>query len=301
MRANTAAQHSTNAPELYPVIAELPDMSKLSPLSGNDLAEVMEFLSIRPVHTVVMSSLIRDNGIESDQNRGKFFGYRGNRSQLVGVALIGHSTLVEAHTNDALRAFAFAARTSQTPIHLIMSDDDNASEFWRIYSGGSRQPRLSCKELLFETAFPYLVRENAWDIRNAVPTELMEVAEAQAEVAFRESGIDPMVRDRDGFLARVERRIEQDRVFVVYSDGKLIFKADIVAQTDDVSYLEGVWVAPEWRGQGVGSACLAKLNLMLLPQTPHVCLLSNVEETAAHRSFQKAGFRQTGQCTTIFV
>jgi hypothetical protein len=43
-----------------------------------------------------MKSFIIDNGMESNMNRGSFVGYRNANGDLEGVALIGHSTLVEA-------------------------------------------------------------------------------------------------------------------------------------------------------------------------------------------------------------
>jgi GNAT superfamily N-acetyltransferase len=248
-----------------------------------------------------MTSLINDNGLESDLNRGKFFGYMNATGKLEGVALIGHSTLVEARTDDAMHALALRARRSETPIHLIMSDGKAAESFWKYFSGNFGEPRLTCEEELFELGFPFLVQKCEWQLRYATLDELESVAEAQAEVALLESGVDPMARDREGFLRRVTRRIEQNRVFVVFQNGKLVFKADVVAQTDAVAYLEGVYVHPEYRGQGVGSECLAEVGLRLLTEVQNVCLLSNVKFGGAHRSFAKAGFRNTDRCTTLFV
>ena len=75
-----------------------PDLSRVSELLLGDTQEVLDFLSIRPVHTVVMTSFINDNGIASELNRGKFYGYRNADGEIEGVALIGHSTLVEARS-----------------------------------------------------------------------------------------------------------------------------------------------------------------------------------------------------------
>jgi predicted GNAT family acetyltransferase len=87
----------------------------------------------------------------------------------------------------------------------------------------------------------------------------------------------------------------------VVKDGDLIFKADVVAQTDDVAYVEGVYVHPEHRGKGVGSDCLGEVGLRLLNEVQNVCLLSNVKFKSVHSSFLKAGFRNTDRCTTLFV
>ena len=287
--------------EIGSFITISPDLSKVTELKLDDTREVLEFLSIRPVHTVVMTSFINDNGIESDLNRGKFYGYCNTSGKLEGVALIGHSTLVEARSDESLKALAFVARSAETPIHLVMSSGNDSATFWKYLSGGLNEPRLTCTEALFEISFPFAVQQCEWKIENADMSHLEAVAEAQAEVAFIECGIDPMVKDREGFLKRVARRIEQKRVFVVLDGDKLVFKADIIAETDDVIYLEGVYVTPEYRRKGVGSKCLSSLSLDLLSRVEHICLLSNVDFEGAHKSFQKAGFKNTDHCTTLFV
>jgi GNAT superfamily N-acetyltransferase len=284
-----------------PVIELAPDLSKVHELAEGELEEVLRFLSVRPVHTVVMTSFINDNGLRSELNRGKFFGYRNAEGRLEGVALIGHSTLIEARSDAALKAFAFKAKRSETPIHLIMSHGTAAETFWKYYGDGVSEPRLTCVERLFEVSFPFMVRTGQAGIRPAKMEELMQVAEAQAEIAFMECGVDPMKKDREGFLNRVARRILQGRVFVVFEGDTLVFKADIIAETDHVAYLEGIYVAPEYRGKGIGSACLADLTLNLMNRVENVCLLSNAEFENAHKSYLKAGFKATDECTTLFV
>jgi len=279
-------------------------MSNLKPaqiLTETDKQEVLEFLAQRPVHTVVMTSIIQDNGMENFENRGAFYGFRDAKGTLEGVALIGHTTPVEARSDDSLAAFALVARKSETPIHFMMSDGKAIETFWNLYAGDNRAPRLVCPELLFELNFPFLIQECKWDVRLADASELEQIAVAHDEVAFIESGSSPMAKDREGFLKRCQKRIEQKRTFVVFENGKLVFKADIVAETSDVIYLEGIYVAPEYRGKGVGSNCLSNLGRQLLERVENVCLLSNVEFKTAHRSFVKAGFKNTDCCQTIFV
>ena len=285
--------------KIFPPI--VPEMSRLRLLGNSDEQEVLEFLNVRPVHTVVMASFIRDNGMKNADNRGKFYGYRSVRGMLEGVALIGHTTLIEARSEDSLTAFALAARASEMPIHFMMSDGQTIETFWNRYADGKRAPRLVCPELLFELTFPFPVQKCRWDVRLADASELEQIAQAHDEVAFIESGSSPLAKDRVGFLKRCLKRIEQRRTFVVFENGKLVFKADIAAETSDVVYLEGVYVAPEYRGQGVGSSCLANLGLQLTERFENVCLLSNVKFKNAHRSFLKAGFKNTGSCQTIFV
>lgn len=280
-------------------IAAQPNRAEL--LIGAAKTEVLNFLSVRPVHTVAMASFIHDNGMESADNRGAFYGFRGANGALEGVALVGHATLIESRSEEALAAFASIARQSETPIHIIMLNGGAVEKFWKYYAVDNRSPRLICSELLFELSFPYFELGCDWDVRLAATGELAPVAEAHAEVAFLESGIDPLKKDPEGFLKRVLRRIEQKRVFVVFKGDELIFKADVVAETAEVIYLEGIFVAPKFRGQGIASSCLSKLSAELLCRAEHICLLSNVELKNAHRSFLKAGFKNTDCSATIFV
>jgi uncharacterized protein len=293
----------TQAPvsEVTRSIMITPDLSRVQRLTENDRQEVLTFLSVRPVHTVAMKSFIIDNGMESELNRGNFVGYRNAYGELEGVALIGHSTLIEARTDTAMHAIAIMARQSQTPIHLVMSDGLAVETFWSYFSTSNDKPRMTCVEELFELRFPFLVKKCNWEVRFATLNELETVAEAQAECALLESGIDPMVKNRKGFLKRVARRIEQNRVYVVVENDKLLFKADVVALTYDTAYLEGVYVHPDRRGEGIGSECLAEVSLRLLSEVQNVCLLSNVEFKNAHKSFLKAGFQNTDRCTTLFL
>jgi predicted GNAT family acetyltransferase len=277
------------------------DSPRLQPLTATDEREVLEFLKMRPVHTVVMAGFIQDNEMEGSNNRGRFYSYRNSAGALEGVALIGHATLVEARSEEALVAFARQAKYSETPIHIMMSDGNSIERFWQYYAGGVRQPRLVCEELLFEIKHPVMVREAVPDLRLASAAELMPVAIAHAEIAFEESGVNPMEKDRDGFLKRVLRRIEQGRVWVVFDEDKLVFKADVIAETSEVIYLEGIYVAPDQRGRGVAADCLSQLSRVLLERVKYVCLLSNVNFRQAHNAYLKAGFKSSDCCVTMFV
>lgn len=285
--------------QMLPAI--LPETSRLCLLDNTQAPEVLEFLKVSPVHTVVMTSFVQDNGLANADNRGKFYGYRNTDGRFEGVALIGHTTLIEARSDKSLTAFARVARRSETPIHFIMAGGKTIEDFWQRYADDGRPPRLVCSELLFELNSLFFPPRREWDIRLAVPSELEVIARVHDEVAFIESGRRPMAKDRSGFLKRCLKRIEQNRTFVVFRDGELIFKADIAAETSETIYLEGVYVAPEMRGRGVGANCLSHLSLQLLKRVNNLCLLSNIKFKNAHRSFTKAGYKNTDQCEIIFV
>ena len=170
-----------------------------------------------------------------------------------------------------------------------------------VFDGKAGSPRRVNRETLFEAGFPFPVAACPFQVRAARPEELERIAEAHAEVTFIESGVDPLSRDREGFIRRVARRIEQGRTFVAFEGDRLLFKADVMSLTGEAAYIEGVYVAEEHRGRGVGPKCLSEVTRRLLGAVDHVCLLSNDEMTGAHRAFEKAGFLRAGHCTAVFA
>src|ERR1044071_2618578 len=140
-------------------------------LANDDVAEVLEFLAQRPIHTVAMMSLIHDNGIVSPFNRGTFFGCRDLNGQLEGVALVGHATLMETISDRALAALAQVARECPGT-HMIMGEKERVADFWSHYADAGRSQRLACREWLFELSWAGEAREHVEGLRPATVAEL---------------------------------------------------------------------------------------------------------------------------------
>jgi ribosomal protein S18 acetylase RimI-like enzyme len=280
--------------------ATLPGSVEVKRLSNSDTAEVLQFLAKRPIHTVAMMSLINDNGIVSPFNRGTFYGCRDSRGQLEGVALVGHATLMETVSDRALAALARVARECPAT-HLIMGEKERVADFWSHYSKVGRRRRLACREWLFELTRPAEIRESFPGLRPATSAELDLVMPVQAELAFAESGVNPLQVDPEGFRQRCLRRIEQGRTWVVVADGLLIFKADVISKTPEVIYLEGIWVREDRRQQHLGACFMSELMRRLLEDTRSICLLVNERNESAQGFYRKCGFNFRATYETIFL
>lgn len=269
-------------------------------LTNNDAAEVLEFLSQRPIHTVAMMSMIRDNGVVSAFNRGTFYGCRDLNGQLEGVALVGHATLMETVSNRALAALAQVARECPNT-HMIMGEKERVADFWSHYTETGRKQRLACREWLFELTFPAEAREPAAGLRPATVDELDLVMPIQAELAYAESGINPMQVDPEGFRERCLRRIEQGRTWVLVENNLLVFKADVISKTPEVIYLEGIWLREDCRNKHLGKRLMSELMQRLLENTKSVCLLVNETNEWAQGFYRKCGFNFRATYETIFL
>ncbi|MBA3767741.1 MAG: GNAT family N-acetyltransferase [Acidobacteria bacterium] len=268
-------------------------------LQSGQEQEALAFLAERPIHTVIMAGFIRDNGLVGPLNRGDFYGYRDAQDRLKGVALIGHATLIEARVDAALAAFARVAQESPAA-HMMMGEQEEIKQFWKYYAENSRRPGLMCRELLFEQRWPVEVCAPVEGLRLATKDDLKLVIPAHARMAFEETRINPLATDPMGFRMRCERRVERGRTWVWVDNDRLIFKADIVAETPEAAYLEGIYVNPEERCKGYGVRCISQLTRTLLERTTSVCLLVNEQNRRAQAMYKKAGYRLRACYDSIF-
>jgi uncharacterized protein len=295
-------RNSTALVASSPANFSLPEATetRVERLAPETEAEVLSFLSERPLHTVAMMSLIRDNGIVSPLNRGTFYGCRDINGYLEGVALIGHATLMETVSSRALQALAQIA--SECPnTHMILGEQERIEELWSYCSTAGQKMRLACTESLLEFRYPVEVHAGAPMLRLAIPEELELVMPVQAQLAYEESGVNPMETDPKGFRERCLRRIKQGRTWVAIENGKLAFKADVISETSQVIYLEGVWVSDEKRAQGFGASCMSELSRNLLKRAQSICLLVNYKNSDAQAFYRKCGYQFRATYLTIFL
>ncbi|MEO8433538.1 MAG: hypothetical protein ABI596_01475 [Pyrinomonadaceae bacterium] len=269
-------------------------------LLNEDQAEVLAFLSLRPIHTVCMAGYILDHGVVSAQNRGIFYGCRGADGKLKGVALVGHATLIETQCDDALKAFA-QLEHQYSRSHLIRGEHEMIQRFWGYYAKLGHQPRRACRELLFEQQAVPEIKGDIPALRTAMQADLDQVIKINADMIVSECGVDPLVKDGDGFRERVARRIDQGRVWVWSESGRLIFKADVFAETPEMIYLEGINVHGTQRGNGYGTRCLAQLGRILLQRSRSICLLMNERKELLGDFYKKAGYEFRGVYDTIYL
>ena len=269
-------------------------------LTNADCDEVLAFLGTRSLHTAYLSGLIRDNGIVSSNNRGTFYGYRNNVREVEGVALLGHAILIEAVTNRAIRAFAEKAQNFTTA-HLIMCQEDQIDKFWNFYAKAGQEMRRASRQIVFELRWPIEASNPVSTLRLATPDDLNLLVPVHAEMALEESGVDPRGIDESGFTERYARRIAQGRTWILVENGQLLFKAEIVSETLETTYIEGIWVNPNLRRQGFGLSCMSQLARMLLWRTRSLCLVANDENEAASAFFRQAGYHARGVYDTIFL
>ncbi|MGB8509958.1 MAG: hypothetical protein WCD76_16390, partial [Pyrinomonadaceae bacterium] len=237
----------------------------IQPLGGEHTDETTRYLEASPIQTVYMRGLIREHGLEDVRNRGQFYACRAHDGQMRGVALAGDAILFVADDEAAIETLAVFSRDKFSP-RLIRGERGPVEQFWRTYAGRCAPSHTFTEEHLLVMREPPNAQDSddAPALRPADYKDLPLLVEVNAAMLGTEGGRNPLESDPEGFCRRLARRVEAGRVLVWREGEHLAFKADIITDTPQAVYVEGVHVAPEWRGRGVGLQCLSRLGRLLL-------------------------------------
>jgi len=138
-------------------------------------------------------------------------------------------------------------------------------------------------------------------LRRVRPSELDVLLPASVAMFTEEVGVSPLGPDGGAaYRARVAELIALGRAFARIEDGRVTFKAEIGAVTPHACQVQGVWVRPDLRGQGLGVAGMAAVVQEALRSiAPVVSLYVNDFNAPARAVYRKVGFTEVATLTSI--
>jgi uncharacterized protein len=133
------------------------------------------------------------------------------------------------------------------------------------------------------------------------PDELNVLMPACVAMFTEEVGVSPVTGDGGAsYRARLEQLIRGGRAFARIEDGRVIFKAEIGAVTPQVCQVQGVWVRPECRGQGLAAPGMAAIVVEAAQSiAPLVSLYVNDFNEPARATYRRVGFNDTGRLMSV--
>lgn len=186
------------------------------------------------------------------------------------------------------------------PCTSIVGRADAVRALWAGLSpawGTARAVRASQPLLVLDSGRAAPLRDDA-RLRRLRSCELDAYVPAAAAMFTEELGIAPTLSS--GYRHRAEALLRAGRSFgIVEDDGAVVFKADIGALTPHTCQIQGVWVRPDRRGAGLGTAGMAAVLLRGLDLAPTVTLYVNDFNIAARALYRRLGMRQVAELSTI--
>ncbi|MGW1229362.1 GNAT family N-acetyltransferase [Streptomyces sp. NPDC001478] len=270
-------------------------------LEPSDLGAALAVLESDPVANAFVTSRVQIAGLDPWRLGGEMWGWYAD-GHLRSLCYSGANLVPICATPEAVRAFADRARRAGRRCSSIVGPAEPTALLWRLLEPGwgparevrANQPLMVTESPSAEVAPDPLVRR--------VRKDEMDVLMPACVAMFTEEvGISPLAGD-GGLLyqARVAELIGAGRSFARIEDGKVVFKAEIGATTPQACQIQGVWVAPEFRGRGHSETGMAAvLRYALADVAPVVSLYVNDFNTPARKAYRRIGFRETGAFMSV--
>jgi uncharacterized protein len=138
-------------------------------------------------------------------------------------------------------------------------------------------------------------------VRQVLPDEIDILWPACVAMFTEEVGVSPLTGDGGAsYRARLEQLIRAGRAFARIEAGRVIFKAEVGAVTPQACQIQGVWVRPEYRGQGLAAPGMAAVALAAARSfAPLVTLYVNEFNQPARSAYRRAGFTEVGRFMSV--
>ncbi|MFH5880586.1 GNAT family N-acetyltransferase [Arthrobacter sp. NA-172] len=123
---------------------------------------------------------------------------------------------------------------------------------------------------------------------------------ACAAMFEEEVGYSPFLGSEDFYSRRVAGLIRQGHSLVhIDAGGTVMFKAELGAVTAEATQVQGVWMNPEFRGQGLSAGYMAGVVALAQRFAPVTSLYVNEYNARARATYERVGFQRRGTFATV--
>jgi predicted GNAT family acetyltransferase len=274
------------------------------PLEFRDLPDLDRLLDADPIaHCFVASRLdeIRSGGRRHSLASDFWIVERGGRC--VAALHLGANVVPIATDDAARRILADRLRRGGRRGSSLVGPSEEVLDLWRLLDGAwgpAREVRARQPLLALDRA-PSVAPDPG--VRAVRPQETDLLVPACIAMFTEEVGISPVSGGAGAaYRARVAELVQAGRALARIDNGRVVFKAEIGAASTRACQIQGVWVAPDRRGQGLsepGVAAVAEIARQRV--APIVSLYVNDYNAVARRCYEAVGFRAAGEFATVLL
>jgi uncharacterized protein len=249
------------------------------------LEDVLAFCDEDPIERVFLADVAR-------RGLGRFAALRDG-DRLTALCHLG-ANIVPAGIGTG----QFAGVAARSRPRMLLGEEQAVSELWE----AAREDLPEVRE--DRPGQPVFVLDEPpppgqSGLRPAQLSDLELLVTTSAAAFLEEVGMDAYARDPALFEWRTRTQIEERRSWLWEKNGKVLFKAEASAWTNQAVQLQQVWVDPDLRGRGYAKRGLADLCRLLLETTPAVCLFARAENQPALALYDSLGMRRVGSYRSL--
>jgi predicted GNAT family acetyltransferase len=255
-----------------------------------------------PVVNVFADYRARLTNLDERWLGGQVWG-RFEGDELVAGCHLGANLVPVQCTPDDVGAFADVALRRRHSVGTIVGPSDVVAALWELIEPRWARPRE------YRSAQPHLEIHRrsdvtpAPDVRLTDPGDLEALYPACVAMYTEEVGVSPE-NDAGGgdlYRARIRQLIGRGWSMASFDDQGVVFKAEVACVTPYAAQVQGVWVRPDRRGQGLAVNGMAAVVAHVLDSgmAPVVSLYVNEWNTPARAAYASVGFEQTATFATL--
>lgn len=273
------------------------DVRRLGP---GDLSAFLALAGRDPVVNVFAISRARVTNLEPRWLGGEVWG-RFVDGRLVAACHVGANLVPVGCTEEDMVVFARQALRRRAQVVTIVGPEAPVEAFWGEVAEGwgpARDIRRAQPHLRIDSA-PLVEPDPR--VRVSRRADLATLYPACVAMFTEEVGVSPETTGgADLYRARVSQLIAKGWSFARYEGDRVLFKAEVGCTAGGVAQVQGVYVDPDLRGEGLGTAGMAAVVALVRERVAGtVSLYVNDWNVAARRAYERVGFRETARFTTI--
>ncbi len=274
--------------------------SAVRPLGPEDLSDLLALIRRDPLINLFVRSRVDATRLNQRWLGGQVLGYFEDGT-LVSACHAGANIVPVEATERAVGAFADRLVVDRMRPSSIVGLQEPVLALWERLApswGPARSPRLNQPFLTMSTDSPI---EPDPRVRRILIDEVDTLYPASVAMFTEEVGVDPEAGG-GGYRARVAQLVAQGWSFGIIEDGSVLFKAEVGAVSPEACQLQGVYVRPDLRGQGIAAGALAAVVQEARRSiAPVVTLFVNDHNLPARRAYERVGFEQTATFASVLL
>lgn len=247
----------------------------------------------------MIAARVQEFGLDARSGSGELWSRGGPADSL---CFSGANLVPLRGDQQAIRAFADRAVRWPRVCSSVVGRQELALPLWEMLLpawGPARE--LRAEQPLLALAQPAAARADG-RVRRVRPDEIDRYLVAAIAMFIEEVGVDPRAGDGGrGYRRRIQSLIESGRAWARFEDGVVVYKAEIGSLSRRTGQIQGVWVHPEFRGAGAGTAGTATVANAVVATGRTASLYVNDYNEIARRAYSRVGFRQIATFATVLV
>ncbi len=269
-------------------------------LGADDLSDFLALAAEDPVVNVFVDYRARTTQLLPRWLGGEVWG-RYAEGRLVAACHAGANLVPVQCSREDAEAFAERALTRRRSITTIVGPQEPVDAFWQRVASDWGTPReVRAAQPHLQLSGPSAVEADP-AVRLTRRADLEALYPACVAMYTEEVGVSPESGGgADLYRARVSQLIARGWSFARFEHGRVVFKAEVACASPHAAQVQGVYVVPDRRGQGLATAGMAAVvNLVRATIAPTVSLYVNDWNVPARRAYERVGFEETSRFTTI--